>query len=318
MSDPPLRGLLICANNPAVTCPDAADGARRPGARGPVHRRARPVHDRHGALCRYRAAGGDLPGDRGFLPRLRRLLHAVRAGAPWRRRTRRGRISALRRSWRGGWASRTASSPCRRSEIVPLFFAGREGRGGRGRSGASCSTRHAIKVAPKGEGQEFRTPSGKLEIYSGGRWRPQGLPPMPDWEADRRRSAPTRRRWPLRLLTAPGYFQSHTAFAGVEFLRKREGQAVLHRCIRRRRPGAASRTATRCGCSTSGRRSGWCSKSATRCGKAWRWCRGSGRTGEAVSGTVNMLCSDRLTDMGEGATYQSTFLDIAPWTQAAE
>ena len=35
---------------------------------------------------------------------------------------------------------------------------------------------------------------------------------------------------------------------------------------------------------------------------------------EAVSGTVNMLCSDRYTDMGEGATYQSTFLDVAAWS----
>jgi hypothetical protein len=36
---------------------------------------------------------------------------------------------------------------------------------------------------------------------------------------------------------------------------------------------------------------------------------------EAVSGTINMLCSDRYTDMGEGATYQSTstFLDVAKW-----
>jgi hypothetical protein len=35
--------------------------------------------------------------------------------------------------------------------------------------------------------------------------------------------------------------------------------------------------------------------------------------GEAVAGTINMLCSDRFTDMGEGATYQSTFLDITKW-----
>jgi len=34
---------------------------------------------------------------------------------------------------------------------------------------------------------------------------------------------------------------------------------------------------------------------------------------EAVSGTINMLCSDRFTDVGEGATYQSTFLDVAAW-----
>ena len=29
-----------------------------------------------------------------------------------------------------------------------------------------------------------------------------------------------------------------------------------------------------------------------------------------------MLCSDRYTDMGEGATYQSTFLDVGPWKGA--
>ena len=39
--------------------------------------------------------------------------------------------------------------------------------------------------------------------------------------------------------------------------------------------------------------------------------------GEAISGTVNMLCDMRRTDMGEGACYQSTFLDVAAWEQAA-
>jgi hypothetical protein len=28
---------------------------------------------------------------------------------------------------------------------------------------------------------------------------------------------------------------------------------------------------------------------------------------------VNMLCSDAFTDMGDGATYQSTWLDVRPW-----
>jgi hypothetical protein len=33
-------------------------------------------------------------------------------------------------------------------------------------------------------------------------------------------------------------------------------------------------------------------------------------SGEALSGTINLLCDDRLSDLGEGATYQSTFLDV--------
>ena len=42
--------------------------------------------------------------------------------------------------------------------------------------------------------------------------------------------SPTPRAGPLRLLTAPSYFQPHTTFSGVEFLRHREGEpyCVLH------------------------------------------------------------------------------------------
>jgi anaerobic selenocysteine-containing dehydrogenase len=32
--------------------------------------------------------------------------------------------------------------------------------------------------------------------------------------------------------------------------------------------------------------------------------------GETVTGTINSLISDRYTDIGKGATYQSTWLDI--------
>ncbi len=35
--------------------------------------------------------------------------------------------------------------------------------------------------------------------------------------------------------------------------------------------------------------------------------------GETLSGTINMLCSDRYTDIGESVTYQSTWPDIAAW-----
>ena len=35
--------------------------------------------------------------------------------------------------------------------------------------------------------------------------------------------------------------------------------------------------------------------------------------GETLEGTINLLCSDRYTDIGDGATYQSTFLDVALW-----
>jgi len=31
-----------------------------------------------------------------------------------------------------------------------------------------------------------------------------------------------------------------------------------------------------------------------------------------------MLCSDRYTDIGEGATYQSTWLDLAAWWEPTD
>ena len=44
-------------------------------------------------------------------------------------------------------------------------------------------------------------------------------------------------RWPLRLLTAPGYFQSHIAFSAVSFLRRREGPPCCILYPRRPAPG---------------------------------------------------------------------------------
>ncbi len=40
---------------------------------------------------------------------------------------------------------------------------------------------------------------------------------------------------------------------------------------------------------------------------------GQRRDDETVSGTINILCSDRYTDLGDGATYQSTWLEVAGW-----
>src|SRR5258708_14562818 len=54
-----------------------------------------------------------------------------------------------------------------------------------------------------------------------------------------------------------------------------------------------------------------CCASATRFSLASCSSPGQRPVGEAVSGTTNMLCSDRYTDMGEEATYQSTYLDRA-------
>ena len=136
---------------------------------------------------------------------------------------------------------------------------------------------------------------------------------MPDWNEDPVEVAEAA-KWPLRLLTAPGYFQAHTAFSGVGFLRKREGKpfCVLH-------PEDAAKRGLKQGDEVrlfNGRGEiGLMLQVGDDIQPGVVLVPGQRPTGEAVSGTINMLCSDRYTDMGEGATYQSTWLDVGPWTE---
>ncbi|MDR3530307.1 MAG: molybdopterin-dependent oxidoreductase [Rhodopila sp.] len=160
-----------------------------------------------------------------------------------------------------------------------------------------------VSIATK-TGQRFRTPSGRLEFYSQA-LADQGLPPLPDWQPDPADAT----AYPLRLLTTPGYFQSHTAFSGVAFLREREGVpfAVLH-------PTDAA---------TRGLSDGQVVRLANDRGQVSLRLRvrdevqpgvvlvpGQRPDEEAEAGTVNMLCADGYTDMGAGATYQSTWLEV--------
>jgi anaerobic selenocysteine-containing dehydrogenase len=167
-----------------------------------------------------------------------------------------------------------------------------------------------IRIAHDWEGQPFATPSGKLEFYSEQLAR-QGLPPMPDWTPDPVETVEAA-KWPLRLLTAPGYFQAHTAFSGVGFLRDREGKpfCILH-------PEDAAKRGLKDGDEVrlfnDRGEIGLLLKVSDEIRPGVVLVPGQRPVGEAVAGTINMLCSDRYTDMGEGATYQSTWLDVDAW-----
>lgn len=170
-----------------------------------------------------------------------------------------------------------------------------------------------IHIKHDWQGQPFGTPSGKLEFYSE-QLAKMGLSPVPDWTPDPIEVADAA-RWPLRLLTAPGYFQAHTAFSGVGFLRQREGKpfCILHPKDAEARgltDGATVRLFNDRG------EIGLVLKVADEVQPGVVLVPGQRPIGEAVSGTINMLCSDRYTDMGEGATYQSTFLDVGAWKGA--
>jgi anaerobic selenocysteine-containing dehydrogenase len=165
-----------------------------------------------------------------------------------------------------------------------------------------------VKLAPEPGRQQFATPSGRLEFYSD-RLARQGLPPMPDW-VEEAAEAEEERRWPLRLLTAPGYYQSHTAFSAVASLRRKQGppECVLHpdAAARQLRDGESVQLVNQRGLVTLRLRV----SDETPPGVVF--VPGQRPAGEAGQSTINMLVSDRFSDLGEGATYQDTQLDVRP------
>jgi anaerobic selenocysteine-containing dehydrogenase len=169
-----------------------------------------------------------------------------------------------------------------------------------------------MRIVPPDD-QRFATPSGKLEFYSQS-LADRELAPMPDWRPDPEEEE-LAARWPLRLLTAPGYFQPHTTYSGVHSLRRQEGAPVcmLHpdeAKSRRLHDGQHVRVFNDRGTI------GLVLRTSDEVQVGVAFVPGQRRDEETLSGTVNMLCSDRYTDMGDGATYQSTWLEVAAWDAA--
>ena len=307
LDDPPIRGLFVAANNPAVTCPDVG-AVRRGLAREDlftvVHDPFMSVTARYADIVLpaavyletedlYRAYGAYY------------MQYAPRAAAPQGE----------------AWSNfRVAQALARRMGLEDAVFKMDEQqvlrellRGAKGEAATlgadAVRTAGPLKIAPK-DAQEFRTPSGKLEFYSSA-LAAEGVVPMPDWQADAEGESEAA-RWPLRLLTAPGYFQPHTTYSGVALLRRREGMPV---CIlhpedakaRKLRDGQQVRLYNDRGAA------GLVLQVSDEVQRGVAFVPGQRRDDETVSGTVNMLCSDRFTDMGEGATYQSTWLEVAAW-----
>jgi anaerobic selenocysteine-containing dehydrogenase len=313
MSDPPLRGLFIAANNPAVTCPDAGkvrQGLLRKDLFTVVHDPFLSVTARYADIV---------------LPAATYLESEdlYRAYGTYYLQYGRAAVMPQGEAWPN---FRLAQELARRLGLAdPVFqMSPQEAmtellRGARTAAGAldpdDARSGRPINIAPigvDGGGQEFRTPSGKLEFYS----EPlaeAGLAAMPDWQPDPEEEREAA-RWPLRLLTAPGYFQAHTAYAGVAFLRRREGEPVciLHPEEAGRRglaDGARVRLFNERG------EVGLVLRISDEVLPGIVLVPGQRPDHETLGGTVNVLCSDRYTDLGDGATYQSTFLDIAAWNE---
>ena len=304
LGSPRIRALFVAANNPAVTCPDA--GAVR---RGLLREDLFTVV--HGPFLSDTAGYADL-----VLPATTYLEteDVLRAYGTYYLQFLNQAISPRGEAWSN---ARLARELARRlgvtdpvfsmstDELVALLFRDATGAVAEVDPGA-LRTAGPVKLRRRPGPQRFATPSGKLEFYSA-TLAAEKLPAMPDWEPDA--VSADEARWPLRLLSVPGYFQSHTAFSGNGFLRKREGPpvCVLH-------PQEAQRRGLRDGdpvelVNDRGRMGGVL-RVSDEIGPGVALVPGQRPTGEARHGTINFLTSDRYTDLGDGATYQSTRLDV--------
>ncbi len=136
-----------------------------------------------------------------------------------------------------------------------------------------------------------------------------GLPALPEWRSDPSEPAPGS-PWPLQLLTLPGHAQSHTTFAYAERPRQLAGEArcFLHpadAAARGLTDGDAVALVNGRGYVglrlkvTSDTRRGVVAVEGQR-----------NRSGYLAGGPLNVLTSDALADMGDGATYQSTWVEV--------
>lgn len=297
-SDPPIRALFIAANNPAVTNPDTTK-MRKALSREDLFT---VVHD---PFVTATARFADI-----VLPATTYLETEdfYRSYGTYYMQYGHKAIEPIGQAWSNLRLTQTLAArlgvtdpvfSMTEPQILEELFRG----AGVSVDPASLLDGKAVSIATKG-GQIFRTPSGKLEFYSQ-TLADQGLPPLPDWQPDPADAS----IYPLRLLTTPGYFQSHTAFSGVASLRKREGApwAVLHPAdadARGLEDGQAVRLRNDRG-SVSLRL-----RVLDEVQPGIVLVPGQRPDEEAFAGTVNMLCADGYTDMGAGAVYQSTWLEV--------
>ncbi|MBV8393279.1 MAG: molybdopterin-dependent oxidoreductase, partial [Alphaproteobacteria bacterium] len=311
MKDPPIRALYISANNPAVTCPEVhkvRKGLMRDDLFTVVHDPFMTDTARYADIVLpaanyletddlYRAYGAYWMqwGQQAAKPQGEARSNFDVAQALARRMGLTDKIFTLAPQDAAKELFKGSTGPAAKADPAQLFAG------------------EPVHIKHDWQGQPFATPSGKLEFYSEQLAR-QGLSPVPDWNEDPIDAAEAK-KWPLRLLTAPGYFQAHTAFSGVRFLRDREGKpfCILHpkdAAARNLTDGADVRLFNGRG------EIALALKVSDEVQPGVVLVPGQRPTGEAASGTINMLCSDRYTDMGEGATYQSTWLDVGQWRGA--
>jgi anaerobic selenocysteine-containing dehydrogenase len=305
MTAPRIRALFVAANNPAVTCPDpqaVRQGLAREDLFTVVHDPFLSDTARYADLVLPAATyleSEDLHRSYGtYYMQLGAQVVAPQGEA------RSNRWVAQELARRLGLTDAVFSMST--DELIATVFRGAQGPVTK-IDPAAVRARRPIKLPLPEGGPRWATPSGRLEFYSES-LAAQGVPPMPDWTADPEDDAAAA-RWPLRLLTAPGYYQSHTAFSGVATLRRRAGapECVLHP------EDAAKRGLSNGDDVVLVNDRGEVRlrlRVSDEVGPGVVLVPGQRPSGEAHGTTINMLSSTRFADFGEGATYQSTRLDV--------
>jgi anaerobic selenocysteine-containing dehydrogenase len=298
LDDPPIRALFVAGNNPAVTCPDAG-AVRRGLAREDLFT---VVHD---PFLSDTARFADI-----VLPATTYLEtdDFYRSYGTYRMQYGPAAIEPVGEAWSN---RRLARELAMRMRVTLSLFEmdtealiamlTRKSKAAEGFDTESMLSGRSLKLERTGS-QQFKTPSGKLELYPS---RPSAAPDWLNALAETVRPP----EWPLQLLTAPGYFQSHGAFAGNRTLRQRQGPPV---CILH--PDEAAKR---------GLQKGSRVELVNRHGKVTLELNVDdaapigvvlvpGQLPEAApgDGVINVLCSSEYSDMGEGATYQSTFVEV--------
>jgi anaerobic selenocysteine-containing dehydrogenase len=156
--------------------------------------------------------------------------------------------------------------------------------------------------------QSFPTPTGKLQILCP-ELVARGLPALPDYLPD---AVPAPADYPLRLVTAPGHHLHHSAFMGVASLRRTEGGpwVFMH-------PEDAAACGLQAGqpveLFNAAGAVGLYARLTTDVPQGIVVVEGHRPQAHYLSGgPLNRLCADRYADLGEGATYQNTWVNARP------